>query len=70
MTPKEKAKKMVDAFERKQPKTFNGQNFRGINYDLAKESALLCVNVVLQPFLIDFELIEHWKQVRIEIEKL
>jgi hypothetical protein len=69
MTPKEKAKKIVDMFFKI---TSIKDNLRDVLIDqkIAKESALLSVNLILQPFLIDYDLIDYWKEVKQEIEKI
>ena len=65
MTPKEKAEKLVLMFELCQSK-----ELRGYNHDTAVDSAILCCKVVLQPFLIDYSMIEHWKEVEKELKLL
>ena len=61
MTPKEKALKLVNIYKDK---------CIGMEDYWAKECALICVNVILQPFLINYEIREHWIEVKKEIQKL
>jgi len=69
MTPKEKAEKIVNMFFRLTPAKDTVKEII-LDQKLAKESALLCVNIILQPFLIDYAITGHWEEVKKEIEKL
>ena len=66
MTPKEKAKELVRKFE-----PFLIQGYGDLDgYNVAKQCALISVELMLQPFLLNYEIIDHWKEVKNEIEKL
>jgi hypothetical protein len=67
MTPKEKAKDIIDIF------LYNGEKEPQITYDYAKECALICVEEIigqirLLPFTGDVP--EKCEEVKTEIEKL
>ena len=67
MTPKEKAKELVDKFNR-----VEGHNYdcEYIETDMAFDCALICVDEVLKtvPFTGDFR--NYWNEVKQEINKL
>ena len=69
MTPKEKAEKIVNEFYKLSTPKDTLQEIL-IDQKLAKDSALLCLDIILQPFLIDYAITGHWKEVKQEIEKL
>ena len=67
MTPKEKAKELVDKFNR-----VEGHNYdcEYIETDMAFDCALICADEVLKtvPFVGDFR--NYWNEVKQEINKL
>ncbi len=67
MKPKEKAQKILDMHYMV---VVNVSDSLRTPKQMAKESALLSVNLILQPFLIDYKLIEHWTEVKKELLKL
>lgn len=71
MTPKEKAIIIVDKFKNINKEKNKCQNpIFYITDKAAKECALIAVDLLLQPFLIDYEIREHYLEVKQEIEKL
>jgi len=75
MTPKEKAKELVDNFLEKIPfaDTYIYKDWRKEMYDKAKQCALIAVDEILNQFygMLDLEYdIEYWEEVKQEIEKL
>ena len=69
MTPKEKAEKIVNEFYKLSTPKDTLQEIL-IDQKLAKDSALLCLDIILQPFLIDYAITGHWEEVKKEINKL
>ena len=68
MTPKEKAKELVDRFlgiKKINPNAIT----RPYNWQDAKQCALICVDEILNTILYDIE-IPYWQEVKQEIEKL
>ena len=61
MTPKEEAQKIYKEFENiiHSNAGSNNYNFK----DAAKECSLFSVNMILQPFLIDYQIRGHWIEV-------
>jgi hypothetical protein len=68
MTPKEKAHIIVDKFH--DDIDFNLVGSPSVKRIVAKKCALICLDIILQPFLIDYEIRNHWEEVREEVEKL
>ena len=71
MTPKEKAKELVDRFK-KLDTTFDGVD---VLCHEAKQCALICVNKILHELEEEedgyrMDRVEYWEQVKQEIEKL
>ncbi len=66
MTAKEKAKILIDKFDDIVDENADCDIMQRII--ISKQCALLCVDVILQPFLIDYAITEHWQEVRKEIE--
>ena len=71
MTPKEKAKELIDSFHQLDPDT---DSYNGITFQVAKKCALVCVNNILKALESDWSFmqrrIENWQEVKQEIEKL
>ena len=67
MTPKEKAQKILNMHYMVVSNVYDSLKTKE---EMAKESALISVNMILQPFLIDFEIIDHWKEVKKELQNL
>jgi hypothetical protein len=67
MTPKEKAQKILDMHYMVVSNVYDSLKTKE---EMAKESAIISVKMILQPFLIDFKLIKHWKEVLKELETL
>ena len=67
MTPKQKAQKILDMHFMVVSNVYESLKTKE---EMAKESAIISVNMILQPFLIDFEIIDHWKEVKKELLKL
>ena len=74
MTPKEKAKQLIDKFYIVESPNFNGNNINmeQIGYNSAKECALIMVNEMLtnSTFLLSGGELYYWQEVKEEIEKL
>lgn len=69
MTPKEKAKELVDRYYR----LFSVELENTIDYTEAKQCALIAVNEIigtLSPYLGDNNAMIYWNEVKKEIEKL
>lgn len=71
MTPKEKAFELVYKYY-KITKEFEFIKGEGLvpYYGSAKECALIAVDEILNTLLYGYNLIEYWKEVKKEIEKL
>jgi len=67
MTPKAKAQKILDMHYMVVSNVYDSLRTKE---EMAKESAIISVRMILQPFLIDFKLIEHWKEVLKELQSL
>tara|TARA_R110001606_G_scaffold203722_2_gene351809 strand:+ start:540 stop:743 length:204 start_codon:yes stop_codon:yes gene_type:complete len=67
MTPKEKAQKILNMHYMVVSNVYDSLKTKE---EMAKESALISVNMILQPFLLDFEIIDHWKEVKKELQNL
>ena len=67
MTPKEKAKELLDKFYNK-----NIQNFWDIEEAIkeAKQSALICVDEILETYIDLDPKLNYWKEVKKEINNL
>jgi hypothetical protein len=70
MTPQEKAKELVGNFCNVEFL----KDYEGMDYELAKECALITVDEILKAVESDWSFMEkrkeYWEQVKIEIEKL
>lgn len=66
-TPKKNAKRLISKFKKLVPKEFGGMEL-----ELSKKCALVCVEQVLGqlPYHDEHEDVEWWKEVKQEIEKL
>lgn len=67
MTPKEKAQIIYDKHYLIVSNVYDSLRTKK---EMAKEASLISINLLLQPFLIEYDLIGHFKEVREEIEKL
>ena len=67
MTPKEKAKTLYDTHYLIVSNVYDSLRTKK---EMAKEASLVSIRLLLQPFLIDYELVDHFKEVKQEIEKL
>ena len=67
MTPKEKAKELVDKFNR-----VEGHNYdcEYIETDMAFDCALICVDEILETYIYLAPKLKYWKEVKQEINKL
>ena len=66
MTPKEKAKELVDKFFNEMPKYLQGK----LGRETAKESALICVDEIISSTFVQNNTFNYWSEVKEEINKL
>ena len=69
MTPKEKAKELIDKFDVKyQYELITGSFPVSMHDSVIKQCALNCINEILESCYLENE--NYWKEVKTEIEKL